>query len=440
MKKSKLLFPAVAVALFLATMVGCTKTELPEGKNSNGRISTENIGPLLPGGLFGFGYPAFEDGSQGLTTPEAFITRFATAKHNPYWFDYWAAAGRDVRTLNPRGMYFKHVNLRTLDDTQRGPDGSKIEGRPDYDWIHANHPEWVIKDATGNPIRPWLPTEEALDFANDNYLNWVVNTWMPQQLFDRYDLAAPVIYLQHDNGDFQGWDIDCGPGNPACNQYTTDAGMQDAWVKMINKVKQRWPQVKMIISTGPKTYLAQGTQMDAFKKVLGAADGYYGESLTDRFTYWNTASGNEKRTALKTTLSLGQWLAANGKVFFTMEGQEQDGRLTEEDTEYSFAFFNLFRKTGSPQFYGQLTKVDEFGNWIPEEYPEMFLSLGTPTEAATQTSPNVYRRNFTRAIAYVNLSNQQITINLPRRMKNSRGGQETRITLDAFDGVTMYNI
>ena len=71
---------------------------------------------------------------------------------------------------NPSGVYLKHINLRTI--VRGSPDLS----HPDYNWIHANHPEWILRDANGNTVPLFWPTEESLDFGNDAYLDWVLNT------------------------------------------------------------------------------------------------------------------------------------------------------------------------------------------------------------------------------------------------------------------------
>jgi hypothetical protein len=373
-----------------------------------------------------------------VATPEGFVTRFAGAKHNPDVIDGWASTVGDIRVLNPKGMYFKHINLRTLDSHQRGPEGSKIEGRPNYGWIHANHPEWIIKDRRGEPVPLYLPTEEVLDFGNDAYLDWALNTWMPQQLFDKTDLAASVIYLQHDNGDFQAHEIDCAPGDAVCKRYTTDEGMQSAWVHMLTRIKKRWPQVRIIVSTGTKTYLDPAVQMAAFKRVLAASDGVYSEGLTDRHSYWKAASGAEKRVGLETTLQLAAWLSEQGKVFMPIEGQDDGIPPTQADTDYAFAFFNLLRTTSDRQFFGKLD-MDSDGQWVPADYPEMDAPLGAPTGTATQIRPHVYQRTLTKAVAYVNLSDTTTTIDLPAQtLKNSRGQTVTTLSLKPFDGITLY--
>jgi len=311
------------------------------GSGNTTPVSAPSNGPVLPGGRFGFAYPYFSDEGSGVSTAEGFISFFAGAKHNPDWFDYRAARGQDIRALNPRGMYFKHVNLRILDSRHRGRTGRSLDGLPDHDWIHANHPEWIVRDREGKTVPLYLPEEQILDFGNDAYLDWVVNTWMPQQLFDNVDKNAAVIYLQHDNGNFRGQDIKCAPNDKVCERYTTDAGVQGAWLNMLKRVRQAFPKVRIIISTGPNTYTDPDYQMEIFKKILSAADGYYGENLTDRHVYWKNASPGEKRVALETTIRLAAWLSENDKIFMPIEGQYDGIQLSQDDTDYAFAFFNL---------------------------------------------------------------------------------------------------
>jgi len=398
-------------------------------------------GPVLPGGRFAFAYPFFslEDGAKGVATPEGFAARFAGGKHNPGVIDGWASAGRDIRALNPRGMYFKHVNLRITDNSRAGPAGSKVDGIPTYDWIRAHHPEWIIKDRRGKPVPMYLPTEEVLDFGNDAYLDWALDTWMPEQLFDAADRAAPVVHLQHDNGDFQAHDIDCAPGDAICERYTTDEGMQSAWVHMLTRLKKRWPQVRVIVSSGPKPFVDVDVQLAAFKRVLAAADGYYSEGLTDRHHhYLKTATGAERRANLEMILRLAAWLSEQGKIFMPIEGQDSGVPPTQADTDYAFAFFNLLRTSSDRQFFAKVS-IDRDGQWVPTEYPEMDAPLGTPTGAATQIRPHVYERTFTTAVAYVNLSDAGTTIDLPAGpWRNSRGEPVSALTLRPFTGITLY--
>ena len=52
------------------------------------------------------------------------------------------------------------------------------------------------------------------------------------------------------------------------------------------------------------------------KDVLSHTDGYFSECLVNNLCYWNSQPNNDKRNALKATLQLADWLAANGKYFF----------------------------------------------------------------------------------------------------------------------------
>jgi len=77
---------------------------------------------------------------------------------------------------------------------------ASVGDHPDYNWIHANHPEWILRDANGNTVPLFISTEESLDFGNDAYLDSVLNTWMPNNYLDS-DSNLITWYLQ-DNGGF----------------------------------------------------------------------------------------------------------------------------------------------------------------------------------------------------------------------------------------------
>jgi hypothetical protein len=113
---------------------------------------------------------------------------------------------------------------------------------------------------------------------------------------------------------------------------------------------------------------------------------------------------------------------------------------TQAQTNYGYAFFNLMRR-GSLQFFSQVTK-DASGRWQPRVYPEMNLPLGQPREGRQQISPNVYRRTFTQAIAYVNLSDVQVSIPLPIGTWTNSLGQTVSapLVLPSFSGLTVYGL
>jgi hypothetical protein len=391
---------------------------------------------IQPGGRFGFSYPNFT-GATGALTAQQYVQSFAGAMHNPNVFGEWITWGRDIRRLNPAGVYLKHLNLRTIDSRQLEP---SIEGHPDYAWIHQNHPEWIVRDVNGNTIPLFLPTEEILDFGNDAYLDWVLNTWMPNHYFDATDSDPNHVYWYlHDNGDFQGMSLNCAASDPICNKYKTAQGVQDAWIHMLERFKAKYPNRNIVINTGPNTYQSVSTQMATFQNVLSHAAGYFSESLTSDHVYWSTQPNSGKRTALVTTLQLASWLADNNKIFFPNLGMADGAEPTQTATDYAWAFFNLMRK-GDWQLFSKVTK-DSSGKWQPEKYPEMDLSLGRPLEVAVEFSPGVYRRTFERAIAYVNISDNSIAVNLPMGNSYQDSLGETvnsPLTLRSFSGLTVY--
>ncbi len=394
-------------------------------------------GPVLPGGRFGFSYANF-NGTSGVATPEGFAQRFAGGKHNPGVYTYWLGVGRDVRDLNPSGEYYKHINIVAIDRTQRGANGPQIEGRPDFDWIHANHPEWILRDTSGNALTLG-GTDEVMDFGNDAYLDWVLNTFLPNQIFDAVDREpGRTICLQQDNGYFYRFNAQ----TCTIDRYNSADGVQSAWVHYLTRAKARWPNVKLIINSGALGYVSMATQMAAFQRIFSVCDGYYSESLTDRHTYWAGAStsGDYKRLNLRTTMALASWLGDNGKVFMPHDGLGDTTEPSQDDTNYSWAFFNLMR-TGECQYYTKVT-IDPTGQWVPRNYPEMDLALGQPLEDATETAPDVFRRRFERAITYVNLSDSPVSIALPAGVActNSLGqAVASPLALASFGGLTVYH-
>jgi Hypothetical glycosyl hydrolase family 15 len=127
------------------------------------------------------------------------------------------------------------------------------------------------------------------------------------------------------------------------------------------------------------------------------------------------------------------------KVFFPNIGLTTVREPTQTEMDYAWAFFNLMRK-GDWQMFSRITKVgDEF---IPRRYPEMDVEVGAPIEDATQISPNVWRREFTQAIAYVNISDAPATVTLPTAgapLHTALGATvNSSLTLESFKGLTIY--
>jgi hypothetical protein len=112
---------------------------------------------------------------------------------------------------------------------------------------------------------------------------------------------------------------------------------------------------------------------------------------------------------------------------------------TRSEMNYAWAFFNLVRK-GNLQFFAKVTQ-DSTGLWQPRTYPEMNLPLGQPLEERQQISPNVYRRSFEHAIAYVNLSDSAVSISLPPGTNTNSLGQAvvSPLSLASFSGLTVYH-
>ena len=397
-------------------------------------IATESrsqTAAALPGGKFGFSYPNFAGST---LNPQAFTQTFGALMHNPSAFQAWAASGTDPRRLSPGAPWMKHINIRSLQTSQPS---TATEGRTTLAQIQAVNSSWILKDASGNPITLFgIPGEYHLDFGNPAYQDWIVNTWMPTQLFDAADQEIPVTWFMHDVGSFVRNYTNCAPSDAACNRYNTDDGIITAWDTFFAKFKQRWPQKKITLNVGTLTYVPVATQVAGLQRVLAKADGMFSECLTEVDCYWKNESPAGKRTALLATLQIARWLADNGKAYFPNIGIGGDV-LTQPQIDYSFAFFNLMRR-GDQQYLGWNNPP----SWSPRTYPEMSTPLGAPVADAVEFSSNVFRREFQGALAYVNLSDSPVSIPLPSAGAPYRNAQgqtvNSPLNLTPFSGLTVY--
>jgi hypothetical protein len=388
-----------------------------------------------PGGSFGFAHPNFT-GAAGAMTAEQFTNSFAAAMHNPDVFKQWINSGQDIRKLNPNGVYLKHLSLRTIDNIY-----GVVEGHPDYAWIHQNHPEWILHDTNGNTVPLWRSSEESLDFGNPAYLDYVFGQHFPQKYFDATDGDPTLLtWYSQDNGDFRRMYINCAANDAVCQKYNSDAGVQTAFKTLFDKFHQWYPAKKIMVSTGTLSYMTPAEQLPWVEDVLSHADGYFSECLTNDPCYWNNQSNSDKRNALEATMQLADWLAAHDKYFFPNIGMDNTTQATQAQTNYGFAFFNLLRN-GDKQFFSKVTQ-DSSGLWQPKTYPEQTLPLGQPLEGRQQIAPNLYRRTFEHAIAYVNLSDSAVAIALPAgtNYENSIGQTvSSPLILSSFSGLTIYS-
>jgi hypothetical protein len=397
---------------------------------------------VLTGGRFAFPYPNLTTGAGSPGNIAGYATRFDGVQHNPAVYATWLASGTDPRTINPGGVYLKHVNFVTADRRQNSV---PFEGRPDYSDILANHPQWIVRDSTNTIVTMYDPANDAvLDWGNDAYINYLIATTIPQ-ILDSIDNASttPVIYFEQDNGSFYARNYSAPlAGSSYAYQYNTDAGVQAAWLHLLSRLNTAFPKLKIFISSFPDADRTVSAQMTVFQSIYGAANvaGWYSECLTDRHCWWGlpgAVTDTQKRNMLNTMMSVSSWLADNGKYFMPM-CQGDATTWDQTDVDYTYAVHNLFRKSDK-QFYCKLTVIST--NWVPSNFPEMDLEVGASVDSApVSIGTDVWRRKFTKAEAYVNWSSSPVTVTptAGKTWRNSVGVYLTSMTLQPFTGMTVY--
>ena len=159
--------------------------------------------------------------------------------------------------------------------------------------------------------------------------------------------------------------LDCAPDDAVCNRYNSDEGVRTAWENLLKRFKARYPNKRMVLSTGAVTYKPVADQMAVFERILSLADGYFGETLTNDGAYFNDQPNAGKRTVLVTTMELASSLPTTERSSIRIFGMGDGTEPTQAQMDYGWAFFNLMRK-GNWQFFSRVTK-DAAGASLPED-------------------------------------------------------------------------
>lgn len=417
----------------------------------------------LQAGKFWFPYPVF--GTAGGMSTTTFSLYFDTAYTHPKGWDNWSKIGNDLREFS-NSPQLKHLNVRTIEYYDKNRPQDNIGDHPEYHYVAdrdarvASADKWRLYDQDGKTIS-LFGWGEVVDFADPEYLDWTMKTWMVDEFFDPIEKGNKEAFYVHDNGNFRAITststcmgskssiVDQATYN-TCMRYDTDDEVRDSWKKMLLAFKSAHPNKKILISSGPVTYETPSDQMRVWKEVYQYADGYWSESFTNNQVYWETEKNGESiRNAMNAIMQLSDWLALNNKYMFVNVGmaggldpQNPKDVVTNTEIDYAWAFFNVLRK-GDKQYFSYVTRDPVTGAWVPRIYPEMTKSLGNPLGDRREIRSDVYRREYENALAYVNLSDSSISIDLPQGFEYTNARNE-RITsplvLNRFSGLTVYKI
>ena len=192
----------------------------------------------------------------------------------------------------------------------------------------------------------YISTEESLDFGNDAYLDWVLNTWMPNNYLDSTDSDPKQAHVVS----ARQWRVSSTirqlrAGRCHLQKYTTDAGVQSAFKHMFDRFKARWPNKRILVSTGTLSYLTPAQQLPFMEDVLSHADGYFSEGLTNDHAYWNSQPNSDKRNAPQGHATTGRLAGGKRQIFLPQSWAWAIGtQPTQAETNYGYAFFNLLRR------------------------------------------------------------------------------------------------
>ncbi len=281
-----------------------------------------------------------------------------------------------------------------------------VKNESDWAYINANHPDWFLKDASGNRVyEKSFPNNFLL---NPNNVDW--KAYRAQQLQDYtvakgYDgVYLDVILPWINSGTIY---YNAQPVNPATGGLFTNAEWKQANIGFLDSMKQAIGPAKTLMINGLSngdTYYSWDVAAYMTKADAGLMEG---------FLRWGqqAASFNKTETEWKKDIDALSAVAQLGKKVYAMTAVYSDINATAEQMKamhiYSLSSYLLV--SGPTTGYSFLPPVAA----SVQPYEALWeISVGQPLSAYYALN-NVYQRDFTDGKVLVNPTDSGQTFNVP---------------------------
>lgn len=280
-----------------------------------------------------------------------------------------------LKALHPGLKILMYVDMMSSDP--RDPTG--VSDAAGYDEAALNHPDWFLKDASGNAlVFKDYPTSYVMDVGNGAYQDAGAAHISAQAKRNGFDGA----FLDDANASLR-WVI--AGGSTACVTYPTTAQWQAAVYSFLSNVGPRLHQAGLLVvaNIGGST-ITPGL----WQKWNGPLDGAMEESFTNGGTGGDSIENG--RWAAKLAHAL--WSEANRKISL-----DHAVTGTRAGARYALATM-LLAARGESLFSASTGYVQEVW-WSEYATAE---SLGRPVGGYRVLRNGVYRREFTNGVVLVN--------------------------------------
>jgi hypothetical protein len=316
-----------------------------------------------------------------------------------------------LKAGNPGLRVLMYVDMMSADP--RDPDGSS-------DWAgytdaQANHPDWFLRGADGNPlVFKDYPTSRVMDVGNTAYQDAGAARVSSAAKADGFD----GVFLDDANASLR-WVI--AGGEAACVTYPTTAKWQAAVDSFLTNVAPQLHQAGLLVvaNIGGST-MTRGL----WKAWNGPIDGAMEESFT------NGGTGRD-------SIADGQWPAKLGHALWSEEhgkiGLDHAVTATRGGARYGLA--SMLLVAGGKNLYSASTGYTH-EVWWPEYTTTN--ALGRPLGRYRVLRNGIYRRDYTNGVVLVNPHAKGTrVVRLGATYRGSGLGSIRSVTLKPTTGVVL---
>ncbi len=367
------------------------------------------------------GTPAFAmDFSDGTTTDSDL--QFIASHYNLFvadGSDYYNSKVSYLHRLNPSLTVLVYLNGVSV-----------TRGTSEYDYINSNHPDWFLKDASGNRVYEvnW-PANYVLNPANPGWQQYraaqgrdLINTYgYDGSYFDRMS-----AYFCVGQGGYSAQPI-----NPATRQPYTNTEWRDSVKQYLTVIKQTIGTGKLSMFNGPGTgyhYYLYGTD-----QLVSEADG----TIIEGFMRWPTNPGDYYKSEdfWRKDVDLVAELEQKGKTSMVLTSVGGT-TVTEEQkqSQHMYSFTSYLLGKGSKSLFAFWTSDTDRYKYFDNLWQ---AQIGDPTGAYFKLD-GVYQRSFTAARVLVNPSaTTTYTVNLGSAYKTADSRIVNTVILPPHTGMLL---
>lgn len=334
-----------------------------------------------------------------------------------------------LRQLNPDIVILAYISMSDIRPDAEGLDDSTFRGKLGNRM--SDHPEWILKDADGEPVE-WWPTYNIFNVtdtstATDKKFNQVFPRMVKNHIYSTGLWDGVFLDNVWENASWISSEIDLNQDGTAESASTVDVAWNKGVKKILKRIRKKTSPDWIITGNGGVGY-AEYLDGVAFENFPNTSYGAWSASLKQymlignekQFAIINANTGNDGNSSNYQAFRFGLTSALLGSGYYGFDSGDKTHHELYFYDEYEVAVGNAL---GGPF------------NTLNSAHP-------------TMVQDGVWRRDFENGIVLVNSTHTDRTYILEEGYEKIKGVQDTvtnsgkvvgSVKLPAQDGIILLN-